>query len=141
MPIGDYKINVDKADEGEWLEFSSNSDDTIPRFKLARMYQGNKKYQAALKKATAPVRKAIEMEMLSDEKATKISLRVFVDTILLDWQNVQPADDGVELPFTTENALELLEDPAWRELYNTILEFSQKVGNKRSEQLETEAKN
>lgn len=130
----DKKAEVD----GVWVEYGANDDGSIPGFKISRMSKANKKYTKALEKATRPHRRAIELETMNNELAERIFMEVFVDTVLLEWKNIQ-AKDGEELLLSKETAMKLFEDLP--ELYDDLQEKAKKASLFREETLEAEAGN
>ena len=80
---------------------------------ISRMSPQNKRYTKALEEATKPHQSAITNGALDNELGRKILQDVFVDTILLGWDNLPLSeftgnDDDKELvPFSKEKALEL----------------------------------
>lgn len=95
--------------EGVWIEEVANEDGTIPRFKIARMSQSNPNYTKALKRRTQPVQRLIDIGTLPPEQNRKLFLEVFLDAILLVWENVQDRD-GTPMEFNRDNARRLYED-------------------------------
>jgi hypothetical protein len=124
--------------EGVWVDYGENSDGTIPSFKVSRMSKANKKYTKALDRATRPHRRAIELETLKEETAESLFLNVFVETVLLDWKNIQDRS-GNEIPFSKEKALEIMN--ALPELYDDLQDKAKKAMLFRQEVLEEEAGN
>lgn len=136
--FNDFETDRKAETEGVWVEYSENKDGTVCAFKVSRMAKSNKKYAKALERATKPVRRQIELKTLKDEKAEDLFLQVFVETILLDWKNVQTRD-GSEIPFTKEKALEVM--TALPDLYDDLQEKAKEMSLFRQEVLEEEAKN
>lgn len=137
-----YKSDPVASVEGVWITYPRNSDGTQPRFKLSRMNAAaNKKYAKELEAATKPYRREMELDTLDDEIGDKVMLDVFCRTILLDWEHVQPDDDGNALAFNFENATTLLGAPEWSELYVDLRERAQKAATFRQAQLERDAGN
>lgn len=134
----DFGTNQKAEVEGVWVEYSENKDGTVCAFKVSRMGKSNKKYTKALDRATKPVRRQIELKTLKDDKAEEIFLQVFVDTVLLDWRNVQ-RQDGTEIPFSKEKAMEVMR--ALPDLYDDLQEKAKEMALFRQEVLEEEAKN
>lgn len=90
------------------------------RIRLARAGGSNKKYAAALTKMYKLNQKAFEHDMISDARATELLLDVFVTTVVLGWETLDPKTgefvDGVEGPdgkivsATPENIKSILKD-------------------------------
>lgn len=135
-----YKTNSAKESEGVEIEFpeAQNEDGTIPVFVISRMGKGNKTYSKALEAATRPYRRQVELGTLKNEVAEGLFLGVFVDTILRGWKNVQ-AEDGIELPYTKDNAIKLLTDLP--DVYERLQEEAKLAANFRDFSLEAESGN
>lgn len=118
--IRSLKVKPNEITGGHWFEYPPNTDGTIPAVLLARQGNGNKRYTAAFTAATKPFAREIELNILHPDKDAEISLAVFCETILLDWKNIQPDDDGKSVPFSKAVALELLADDAWSEWLNDM---------------------
>lgn len=107
-----FKTSARLIEEGVWFDVTTNSDKSKARVKLRRSGRGNRHWVAAFRDRTA----GIDMETMSVEEDEAITAQVFVDACVIDWEHIQPEDDGNELEFSKENALKLLSDPEWIEL-------------------------
>lgn len=113
-----FKMDEKKEFEGVWVEPApANPDGTVPRFLIARISSNNQKFKKAMERETKPYQRLIQLNTLSNEKADQIRLTVFVNSILLHWENVFDENDQ-PLSFSKENALELLKKlpDLWAEL-------------------------
>lgn len=134
-----FKTDAKKEAEGVKVEYSPNKDGSIPSVTIRRAGKSNKRYSKALEAATRPYRRQIELGTMADETAEKLLKGVFVDTVVIGWEHIQPNDDGIELPFTRENVLRVLEElPEW---YDDLQKQSNSVVLFRDEAMEDEAKN
>lgn len=135
-----FKTNSAKESAGVEIEFAEaqNDDGTIPTFTISRMGKSNKAYAKALEAATRPFRRQVELGTLKNEVAEPLFLGVFVDTILKGWKNVQD-EKGVEIPFTKENAIRLMNELP--DVYERLQEESKIASNFRDNNLQEEAKN
>lgn len=124
--------------EGKRIVFGTNDDGTEIAFILRRMSRSNPEYTKALNKATQPIQREIELETLDNARADAIFLDVFVDTILIGWENVRDAD-GNELAFNRENARKLLTDLP--DLYDSLQDTAKKATHFREAARERAAKN
>lgn len=139
-----FKTDSAAVAEGVWVEFEANEDGTIPGFKLGFASKQNKEYTKAMRKLSANYTDemgVVSFDSLPEEQAEKLVLEVFADTILKDWRNIQPEDNGVELPFTRENAIALLGSPDWQALYDVLTAKSKKITNFQQRSLVAQAKN
>lgn len=139
-----FKTDANAARDGVWFEYTANSDGTIPAFKLARASKHNKKYITAMRKFSDKYQTdegLPDFSSLDENEADKMLLDVFADTIILDWRNIQPNDDGVVLEFNRANVVALLGDEDWLDLYKDLEAKAKRAGNFRQKSLEAQAKN
>lgn len=133
-------FKTDKALEtkGIWLDYGENDKGKNMRVLVARSGGQNKRFSKALEQATRPYRAAIQNNSLPDNIADKIYLGVFVDTVLLDWENI-PDEKGNIVPFSRDAAKSLLNDlPEW------FADIKAQAGNMslfREEEAEADTKN
>lgn len=116
MSIKNFKQDSKKAIEGVWFDYPANADKTIPRVRLARDGRANKKWLAVFRDVT----KDLDTDNLSADEDFNVSLEVFCKAVLLEWQNVQPNDDGVNLADTYEARFEFLSNPDWADFYSDM---------------------
>jgi hypothetical protein len=139
-----FKTDNDAAREGVWFEFPANSDGTVPAIKLARMSRHNKRYTLAMRRMSSKYETesgVADFSSLSEDQAEALLLDVFIDTVLIDWRNIQPEDDGEVLAYSKEAAKQLLGDPSWLDLYTDLNEKARRAASFRGKQLEAQAKN
>lgn len=77
------------------------------RFLLARMGGANDKFMTTASKRTKPFQG--HLESLPKKTSDDLAIGIFVDTVLLNWENVVDRNKQ-ELPFSKENAKTLLQD-------------------------------
>lgn len=139
-----FKTDVVAARDGVWFDYPMNSDGTTPRFKLARASKHNKKYVTAIRKVANALNMAdgtVDLHSVDDTAAEKLLLDVFVDTVLLGWENFQPEDDGVVLPYSRDNALSVFGSDEWIDLFDDLDAKSKKATGYQTKVLEAAAKN
>jgi hypothetical protein len=141
-----FKTDKTAEVDGVWLEVAVNDHNGRPvRVKLARMSNSNKRYTKALNAATKPHQSAIQNDALDQELAKSLLQDVFVDTVLLDWENLPKSDltgdesDDDLLPFNKENALALFAEMP--DLYDDWESRAQKAAAFRERERETAAGN
>jgi hypothetical protein len=112
-----YKTDASAEVDGVLIDVDINEHNKQPiRVKLSRMGQGNKRYTKALEERTRAHSAAIQNETLDNELGRQIMQGVFVDTILLGWENLPKSEltgnpeDTDDLPYSRENALKLFEE-------------------------------
>lgn len=91
------------------VKFPANADGTVPTFKLARMADTNVEYAKAIEKIGREHKLEIDLDLLSEQIARPLMLKVFVQTVLRGWEHITDKD-GKPLTFTEENAIKLLTD-------------------------------
>ena len=144
MSLKSLRINVDEAVNGDWVKFSANADGTVPRFLLKRSSKLNKAYTKAMRNLIerhSNINGELDPKLVNEEEFEAENLEIFVDTLLGGWENNQPNDDGVELPYSRENAIKFLGDPQWATVYGTLQERVKVIGNEHARKLEANAKN
>jgi hypothetical protein len=107
-----FKTSAALVEEGVWFDVTTNTDKSKCRVKLRRSGRGNKHWVSAFRERTA----GLDPEAMSVEEDEAVTAQVFVDACVVDWEHMQPDDDGNELAFSKEAALTLLGDPEWVEL-------------------------
>lgn len=146
----DYKTDNAKEIDGVEVRISENDDGTVPTFMLSRMGKSNKRYTKAFEAATRPYRRQIELKTLGEKTAEDMLRKVFCDTILLGWANIQNEKvngvllfpeiaENANVPFNVENALSLFE--TLPELYDELSAQASDVSLFRAAVVEDEAKN
>jgi hypothetical protein len=132
--------------DGVKIAVDTNDHNGKPIFIItSRMGRTNKRYSKALEEATRPHTASIENETLDNELGAKILQTVFVDTVLLGWENLPKSEltgdekDTADLPYNRENALALFE--ALPDFYDVCEKHAKKAANFRAEQKKVAAKN
>ena len=133
-----FATDRDKEVEGVAVEYAPNDDGTVPTFYITRMGRTNRAYTKALETASRPYRRQLEMGLMKNEQAERLSLEVFCGTVLRRWENVQE-DDGTPIAFNRANAIQLFTDLP--DLYDDLQQKAQAAATFKSEQQEQEAKN
>lgn len=124
-------FTTDKATEtkGKWVEIGP------AKFLLARAGGSNTKFQKAIEAVMRPYQRMIAMDQFSEAEAAKLSVKPFVDTVLLGWENVRPVTQdedgewqvGEPIPFSKEKAVEILTNLP--DLFRRLLTESTNIGN------------
>jgi len=133
-----FKTNENLEKSGIWLDYGENDDGDKMRVKIARAGGQNKKFSKALEYATRPYRAAIQNNSLPDNVAERIYLEVFVDTVLLGWENI-PDDDGKIIPY--ERSAVIAQLKALPEWFQDIKEQAGNMSLFREEEREATLKN
>lgn len=111
-----FKTSSRLVQEGVWFDVAENSDKTICRVRLRRSGRSNRDWVTAFRDRTS----AVDMEVISSDEDEQITADVFVTACVVDWENMQPEDDGNPIPFSKEAAMELLSNPDWIDLLKEL---------------------
>lgn len=130
MDIKNVKQDITAQETGRWFDVDSETS-----FKIAAA--GNKSYHRKLKQVAATrgvpnIRKELEkIDQLFDndriEKIREIIGTAAVGTVLLGWKGLK--ENGADLPYTEENALKIMVNPAYDEVYKVVFDFANEVQN------------
>lgn len=132
MGINNFKTNLNVANEkGAELKLGANKDGSIPVFYVLRSWGGNTHYQKV-------VTDALE---LYKEDGNKQLAHIFANFVIVGWDNVQYDDDGVNVPYSIENAFKLMSNPEYLDLRTHIDKFSDNKANYRAKEIEKIIKN
>jgi hypothetical protein len=142
-----FKTDQNLEVEGVEIEVGINEFNGEPMtIRIARMSKANKRYTKRLEAVTRPHQSAIQNESLDNELAQKMLQGVFVDTILLGWNNVPKydltgveADKDVLLDYNRENALALFAEMP--DLYDDWEDRAKKAASFREKEREDAAGN
>lgn len=131
-----FKADTTLANEGVWFNFpeSPNLDKSVPGFLLGRNSGQNRRFSRAVAEVTARYLAEYDVakvEDMDDEVYDEFDVDLFLEGVLLDWRNFQPADDGVNVEFSKEAAKETLGNPDWADLYNLLRTKSLMTSNYR----------
>lgn len=133
-----FKTEEKFEQDGIFVEYGTGANGKPITFRVARAGGSNQKYLKLLETRTKPYRRQIQNDTLDNKLAERIFLEVFVDSVLIGWENVEDAA-GAPLPFNRDNAIKLFTDLP--ELYNDLREQAAKSASFRAETKEADAKN
>lgn len=112
-----FKTNRTLETEGVEIEVAINDHNgKAITIRVSRMTRMNKNYAKRLEAATRPHSASIANETLDNDLGYRLLQEVFVDTILLGWNNLPKSEitgdeaDSELVEYTRENALKLFED-------------------------------
>lgn len=133
-----FKTSKSAEIEGILIRFKPNEDKTIPGFKIARACRSNVKWSKTYEAKTRPFKKDIGSGSIEEEEARRINIEVFVEAILLSWENIQDEREN-NITFTKENAIKLFNELP--ELYDALNFESMKMNNFLESNLKEDEKN
>lgn len=110
------KTDIDKETNGVWIEFAEGI-----QLKIAR--SRNTKYQEEIRRLIDPIKGELRKDVISTEKFADLLLRVRAKTVLLDWKNIE--EDGVEVPYSVEKAIEYFKNPELKDFYGFVITISE----------------
>lgn len=126
-----YETNKSAEENGVWYE------DSGVCVKLARMGGANTRYQKALTAAMKPHLREINLGLADDATIEKKMRKVFINTIMLEWDATE--EDGLSIPLN-ENTVGALFD-ALPDFYVRLRDFASSYANYRAAELEAAAGN
>ena len=120
-----FKMNTDLEKDGVWFEFKEGIS-----FKLKRFGGEN---APALKESMAkhykPYANLVAVDALPMRKEKEIMAKVFVDACLVEWKGIIDTERGEEIPYSFDNAVELLMELP--ELADTLTKFASETDSYR----------
>lgn len=87
------------------------------RVTIARAGGANKKFARLLEAKTKPFRRAIQTEMMDNDRAGVLLMEVYAESVILNWETkvdgkfkvgIEAKDSGKLMPFTSENVMATL---------------------------------
>ena len=134
-----FKTDPELERKGILIEYGFNDRTGAPiAFRIARAGGGNAQFQKRLEADMKPYRRQIQTDTLDNKVAERILRKVFAETVVLGWENVDD-ENGAELPFTVENCVALFEKLP--DLFKDLQEQAQKSALYRATIRETDAGN
>lgn len=128
-----YATNVNKETEGAW---SQDLGDGL-RLKVARLKNPN--FRKLYQRLTKPYERQIRNRTLDDATENSILVQCLAKTVLLDWKKL--VLDGVELPYSVENAVKVLGDAELSDFRDLVVDLANDAELFREEHLEDAEKN
>lgn len=132
-----FETNAAKVIEGVPMTFEANEDGSIPTFYISRMAKQNKRYQKVAEEKFRPHQRAINNGTLSNAKSDELMLDIFVNGVIVNWENIQDAE-GKEIK-TKEGIADLFR--LLPDLYAELEQAAKEIGLFRSEELELNSGN
>ena len=116
-----YKTDKKLDNEGVFVDYGGGT-----KFRLARMSRTNQRYQKAMTEVMEQHEIALKRKSLDEDLAEELQIKVFVETILLDWEGVN-APDGQPLEYSKDAAIKLLTDLP--DLYSDLQEQASSISH------------
>lgn len=134
MDLSRFKADRSAEDDGVWVALDGSDAASV---KLARI--GNRRYREAMQRRMKPYRRALRAGTLDEATAERITAEVLAETVLLDWRDLTL--DGKALTYSSENARDVLNDPALRDFRDLIVEMASDIELYRQQDREEAEKN
>lgn len=120
-----YKTKKELEVDGVWMPLSKETSFKVKRF-------GGKNSSAvkrAISKHHAPKAALIQKGLIDEDEERALLTRAYVEATLIDWKGVKVDENGeqVELPFSVDNAVELLCDLP--DLMDEVVRFASDMSN------------
>lgn len=137
-----FKTDEKKEAEGVWLDYGSC------RILIGYAGSTNKKFVSYSEKTFKPLRRAIELGTLDNERSTKIMADVFATTIIRDWatlvgddyvRGIENPNGGDLLPVNKENVIATL--TALPALFMDLQEQAKSIATFRAADMEADSGN
>jgi len=132
-----FATNAEKVNEGVPMTFAANEDGSVPTFFISRMAKQNKRYQKVAEAKFRPHQRAINNGTLSNEKSDELMLDIFVEGVLVSWENVQ--DENGKAITTKEGIVQLFK--LLPDLHAELEQAAKEIGLFRTEELEVNSGN
>jgi hypothetical protein len=125
-----FATDSDKEKEGAWVEFGSECS-----VKIARI--NNPNYVREFRRLTKVHKQAIRRGTLDEETADDILIEAMAKSIVTDWKGLK--EDGVEIPYSVENAIRLLKQ--YNDFREQVAEIASSIAAYQLEEDEDSEKN
>lgn len=133
-----FKTEDSLEKQGILLEYGTTEDGKPICIRIARAGGANRAYEKRMEAEVKPYRRMIQNETIETSVVTRILRKVFAETVVLGWENVQD-ESGKDIPFNVENCIKLFEDLP--DLFKDVQEQAQRAALFRAEVREADAKN
>ena len=122
------RFSTDQAlsQKGVWIKIDLEDCEAPMEFLLACLGRANRNWASKASKVYRAHKRKIDAGLMSDEESIEKSLRVFCDTVLLNWRGVEDENDQ-PIDYSPEEGFKLLS--ACDRLYDYLLEESQEISN------------
>ena len=121
-----FATDKNLSQQGVWIDIDLEDGGKPMGFKLACLGRSNRKWASEASRVYRAHKRKIDAGLMSDEESIERSLKVFCNTVLLDWRNVDD-EDGQPIQYSPDEGYKLL--ISCDKLYDYLLEESQEVSN------------
>ena len=122
------------SQDGVWITIDIGDGDRPFEFLIARMGRGNRKWTSQASRFFRYHKRKIDAGLFNDQDALEKSIRLFCNTVLLDWKHVED-ENGQPIQYTPEVGVKVLVDCP--ELYDYLSDEAQEVQNFQEEEVKS----
>lgn len=133
-----FQTDAELERKGILLEYGETEDGKPICIRIARAGGANKSFEKRMEAETKPIRRQLQNETANNAQLLKILRKVYAETVVLGWENVQDRD-GKPIPFTVDNCIQLFTDLP--DLFTDVQEQSRRAALFRAQLREADAKN
>lgn len=114
------------SQQGVWITCDLGDGGEPVRFLLARQGRANRRWASQASRVYREQKRRIDAGLMSDKESMERSIRIFCNTVLLDWDGLTDSE-GHKIPYSPEVAFDLLTECDG--LYDYLSEESQEITN------------
>jgi len=133
MDLKEYRVDLGAEVEGVWTPV----DEVGTSFLIARW--NNPRHARAMREKLADNNLFSRMKSnVDDKELRRLEAEILADTILLGWRGLK--DNGIEIEYSRDRAVELMGDPSLDQLKNLVLGYAQNFASYRVDRIEEDKK-
>jgi hypothetical protein len=122
------RTDLNKIEDGVEVDY-------VEDVKLVIASVNSKAYREHKDRLLRPYLRQLRSKEIPPEQVLEIIKPAVAHHILKGWKNIQD-DQGADIPYSPQTALEFFKDPTMGDLYSFVLEVAGEVNNYRQELLE-----
>lgn len=131
--ISSIKTDLKKAESGVWIPFGSG-------IELCIASTNTPEFRQARTKLLKPHARLIRAKLLSFEEAINVLKPAYAKHVLVGWKNIED-ENGSDIPYSPEKALEFFNDKSLSTLFDFVLETANEEELFRLEDMDDAVKN
>lgn len=138
MKLSDAAIDVDKVENGAWVENLPEMDGL--RIKVRGLWNSQWRKMSDKLMQAVPRNRRLNgnLDVEDRERIYNACLR---ETCLIDWDGLFEDDGVTPIPYSKQMAATLMNDPQYRKFREAVSTAAQNVGEKQAHELEEDAGN
>lgn len=137
MKLSSLKIDADKIEGGDWIDNIPDMGDL--RLKVRGIQNASyRRMQSKLFDAVPRAKK--QGGRVDPDEMDRITSQCLAATVLIDWDGIE-GENGEPLPYSKEQASQLLTDPNFRRFRDAVIWAASQVGEDEAEGEQADAGN